>query len=85
MKNVITANELKTRGINIIENKETKNNQEILVSVRGVTKYAILPIDYFNKLREYEIEAALKQSLSDIKNGKFIVESVFKHIKRISK
>ena len=85
MKNTITANELKTRGIKVIENTKADKNQEILISVRGVTKYAILPIEYFNRLREYEIEIALKESLSDIKNGKFIEESVSKHIKRISK
>lgn len=84
MQNSITANELKTRGIKIIEAKANEN-REILITLRGITKYAIVPIEYFNELRKYEIEMALKDSITDIKNGKFIEESVAKHIKRISK
>jgi hypothetical protein len=84
MQNSITANELKTRGIKIIEAKANEN-REILITLRGITKYAIVPIEYFNELRKYEIEMALKDSITDIKNGKFIEESVAKHIKRILK
>lgn len=46
MNNSIAANELKTRGVKILE--EIGNNtdvNEILVNVRGKTKYAILSIE----------------------------------------
>jgi hypothetical protein len=86
MLSTIEANDLKVRGVKLIEQYVSENEQqEVLVNVRGKTKYAILPIKYFNKLRECEIESALKESLDDIKSGKIFIESVDKHIKRISK
>ncbi len=79
MSHKITANELKVRGIKMLEN----DTQEILVSVRGVTKYAILPIEYYNKLREFEIAIALQESLADLKDKKHKKESIDSHLKRI--
>jgi PHD/YefM family antitoxin component YafN of YafNO toxin-antitoxin module len=52
--------------------------------VRGKNKYVILSIEEYNHLREYELEAAIKESLDDIKNGKIYKESIDEHIKRIS-
>lgn len=79
MSHKITANELKVRGIKMLE----KDTQEILVSVRGVTKYAILPIEYYNKLREFEIAIALQESMADLKDKKYKKESIDSHLKRI--
>ena len=40
--------------------------------------------EYYNcQLREYELDAAIKESLEDIKNGRIIEESVEEHLKRI--
>lgn len=86
MVNSISANELKTRGVKILEEIGNEEDQkEILVNVRGKTKYAILSIEYYNKLREYELEMALKESLDDIKDGRFTIESADEHLKNISK
>lgn len=84
MSQTITANDLKTKGITILD-KETSDGAEVIVTVRGKNKYVVLPIEKYNYLRECELEAALRESQRDIKEGKFIKESVAKHVKRITR
>jgi len=74
MAQVITANELKTKGVSIL-NEETSEGNEVIVTVRGKNKYVVLPIEKYNYLRECELEAALLEAKRDIKEGRFIKES----------
>lgn len=83
MGNVITANELKTKGVTLIDQITAENN-EAIITVRGKNKYVVVSIEEYNQLREYELEAAIKESLDDVKNGKIYDESIEEHIKRIS-
>lgn len=84
MPNTITANELKTKGISIL-NEEAESGSEVIITVRGKNKFIILPIEKYNYLRECELETALNESKKDIKNKKYHKESVEKHIKRITR
>jgi len=84
MAPTITANDLKTKGISIL-NDETSDGDEVIITVRGKSKYVILPMEKYNYLRECELEAALYESRKDIKDGKVFKESVVKHIKRITR
>jgi prevent-host-death family protein len=84
MAQTITANELKTKGVTIL-NDETADGTEVIITVRGKNKFVVLPIEKYNYLRECELEAALLESKRNIKEGKFIKESVEKHIKRITR
>jgi prevent-host-death family protein len=84
MAQTITANELKTKGVSIL-NDETADGAEVIITVRGKNKFVVLPIEKYNYLRECELEAALLESKRDLKEGKFIKESVEKHIKRITR
>ena len=84
MAQTITANELKTKGVTILTD-ETADGTEVNITVRGKNKFVVLPIEKYNYLRECELEAALLESKRDIKEGKFIRESVEKHIKRITR
>lgn len=84
MAQTITANELKTKGVTIL-NDETADGTEVIITVRGKTKFVVLPIEKYNYLRECELEAALLESKRDFKAGKFVKESVEKHIKRITR
>jgi prevent-host-death family protein len=84
MAQIITANELKTKGVSIL-NEETSDGNEVIVTVRGKNKFVILPIEKYNYLRECELEAALLEAKRDIKEGRFIKEPVEKHIKRIAR
>lgn len=79
----ITANELKTKGVSVLD-KETGGESEVMISVRGKNKYVVVPIEKYNYLRECELETALIESKRDLKQKKFVKESVEKHIKRIT-
>lgn len=82
MNNTITANELKTRGVTIID-EVTSHNNEAIITVRGKNRYVVLSIEEYNQLREYELEAAIKEAQEDIENGRIYEESIDEHIKRI--
>jgi len=84
MAQTITANELKTKGVTILTD-ETADGSEVIITVRGKNKFVVLPIAKYNYLRECELEVALLASKRDIKERKFIKESVEKHIKRITR
>lgn len=84
MAHVITANELKTKGISILD-KETSDETEVIITVRGKIKYVVVPIEKYNYLRECELEAALLDTKTDIKKRKFVKESVEKHIKKLAR
>jgi len=84
MAQIITANDLKTKGVSVLD-EETSDGSEIIITVRGKNKYVVLPIEKYNYLRECELEAALLETKRDIKEGKFVKEPVEKHIKRITR
>jgi len=83
MDNVITANQLKTKGISIADNLASQG-LETIVTVRGEAKYVILPKAQYYALKEHEISAALIESKQDLKDGKFHKDSVEEHINRIT-
>ncbi|MGD9901814.1 MAG: type II toxin-antitoxin system prevent-host-death family antitoxin [Desulfurella sp.] len=78
----ISANTIKTKGISFI-NKFIKNKNEIIVSVRGKRKYVILPIEEYERIRDLEIEQAIKKAEDDYNNNRYIAESTEEHFKRI--
>lgn len=82
MIHTITANEIKTKGVNAIS-EATADDDEAFISVRGQNRYVVLSIDKYNYLRECELEAALFEAKSDIKNGNYHIETVDEHMKRI--
>ncbi len=82
MINNITANELKVKGVSILE-QMTSDQNEAIITVRGKSKYVVLTIEEYNYLRDCELEAALVESKKDIKEGKFYSDSIDEHLKRI--
>ena len=82
MGNEITANDLKVKGITAIDDV-TSNGFEAIITVRGKQKYVVMTMEEYNKLREYELEAAIIESELDIKNGKFKKGTVEDHIERL--
>ncbi len=83
MINSITANELKVKGVSILE-QMTSNQNEAIITVRGKSKYVVLTIEEYNYLRECELEAALVESRKNIKEGKFYSDSIDEHLRRIN-
>jgi hypothetical protein len=82
MTNEITANDLKVKGISAIEDI-TSSGIEAIITVRGKQKYVVVTMDEYNKFREYELEAAINESKMDIQEGKFHMDSIEEHLKRI--
>lgn len=82
--NTITANQLKTKGVSVIQNNLLEN-QELVITVRGKEKFVVMDIKQYNYLRECELDAALHQAKTDYESGNFITEDVKAHIKRITK
>lgn len=83
MENVVTANELKTKGISRID-EITANGDEAIISVRGKQRYVVMTVEQFNHLRECELEAALIETHRDLDRGETIEEPVEAHIQRIT-
>ena len=80
--NIITANELKTKGVASIGEHLAKNH-EAMITVRGQKRFVVMDIKHYNYLRECELEAALLEAKNDVKSGNYIVEDVEKHIARL--
>lgn len=83
MNNTITANDLKIKGVSILE-AHSKLGMETIITVRGQEKYVVLPKDEYNRLREYELTAAIMEAEQDLKNGRYKKGSIEDHIKRIT-
>jgi len=84
MNNIVSANLLKTRGISAVR-KVTAGGTEAVITVRGRKEYVILPLESYNRLRECELEIALREAREDIRKGKYVRESVEKHMRRIKR
>jgi PHD/YefM family antitoxin component YafN of YafNO toxin-antitoxin module len=81
--NTITANQLKTKGVSVIQNN-LLNNKELVITVRGKEKFVVMDMNHYNYLRECELDAALNQAKTDYESGNYITENVDAHIKRIT-
>ena len=79
---VVTANELKTKGIASIE-QLLQDAQEVIISVRGKPRYVVMDIAHFDYLRERELEAAWAESRADVAAGRYRQESAEDHIARL--
>ncbi len=80
----ITANQLKTKGISLIE-KHLSGNRELVITVRGKERFVVMDMQHYNYLRECELDAALHEIRADYEAGRFVTESVEEHIQRITK
>lgn len=79
---VISANEIKTRGVAAIE-LALQASPEAVISVRGKDRFVVLDIAHYHYLRECELEAALVQSRADVAEGRAVEETVEAHLARL--
>lgn len=84
MAHSITANDLKTKGVSVLE-EATSSGEEAIITVRGKNRYVVLSVDQYNYLRECELEAALSETMKDVEEGRTYSESVEEHIQRITR
>ena len=80
--NTINANELKKRGVSAIESA-LLHDSDVAISVRGQTRVVVVNLDYFQQLREYELEKAVRDAKEDLAAGRFVVETAAQHKERI--
>ncbi len=71
---VITANDLKRSGVSSIERAMTDSDEhQVLIDVRGKTKYIVLDIEEFNHYREYQLEKAIYEAEECLVSGQYRV------------
>ena len=80
--NVLTANDLKTRGISAVE-ASLEREEEVIISVRGQDKYVVMDIAKYSKLRELELEFAVQEARADYDAGRFVAETPAEHVERL--
>lgn len=83
MAHLISANDLKTKGIATIE-EATSSGNEAIITVRGQQRYVVLSVEHYNYLRECELESAVAESRRDVEEGRTVSETVEDHIARIT-
>jgi prevent-host-death family protein len=79
---VVTANDLKTKGISDIE-RALQDAQEVVISVRGKPRYVVMDLTHYDYLRECEIAAAWAQTREDVAAGRYRREGADVHIARV--
>jgi len=78
----ITANELKTKGVSVLESA-LETDDEAIITVRGKEKYVIVDLKKYSKMREYELEVALLEARADLASGQTKKETVAEHMARV--
>ena len=81
--NAITANELKTRGVSVLE-ESLLAEPEAVITVRGKDQYVVMHLEQYRYLREMELEAALLETRRDLENGDFVRETAEVHLDRVT-
>jgi len=76
---MITANDLKTKGIACVEESLTDKTEDI-ITVRGKECYVVMKIEQYHYLREMELEAALHEARRDMASRQFSKDTVDQHV-----
>lgn len=79
----LTANDLKTKGVSAVE-ACLKEDDEVIISVRGKERYVIVDIEKYAQMREYELAAALQEAKADVDAGRYTTENVAEHMQRVA-
>nr|VFK11857.1 MAG: Antitoxin Phd_YefM, type II toxin-antitoxin system [Candidatus Kentron sp. LPFa]VFK21983.1 MAG: Antitoxin Phd_YefM, type II toxin-antitoxin system [Candidatus Kentron sp. LPFa]VFK34998.1 MAG: Antitoxin Phd_YefM, type II toxin-antitoxin system [Candidatus Kentron sp. LPFa] len=80
----ISANELKTKGVTVLESTLI-DHTEAIVSVRGKDRFVVMDMAHYHYLRECELDAALAETRADLAAGRFVAESPEAHLARLEK
>jgi len=79
---IITANDLKVKGVSYLDGL-AKKYREIFISIRGKNRMVVLSIEEYERLKEADLEMAVREAETDYNKGKYIIERSEKHFKRI--
>ncbi|MDD5705156.1 MAG: type II toxin-antitoxin system prevent-host-death family antitoxin [Kiritimatiellae bacterium] len=79
---VIMAGELKRKGVSALA-PALKEDEEVLITVRGRPRYVVVTLDKYNRLRESELAQAVREARADYKAGRIEDETVTGHMRRL--
>jgi len=79
---LIQAKEIKKRGVSFLSDILEREGC-VFISVRGKPKYVVLKVEDYERLKELELEAAIKEAERDLKEGKYVVETAEEHFQRL--
>jgi PHD/YefM family antitoxin component YafN of YafNO toxin-antitoxin module len=79
---VISANEVKQRGVSVFDEILDKFS-EVIINFRGKKKYVVLDYERYKEFREYELDKAYQDVIEDIANGDYVISSAKEHIERL--
>ena len=77
---MITANDIKTRGVKAIE-EALKKRDRVPITVRGKVKYVVMEVEDYDEMRANELELAYQAVMKDYENGDYTT-SIEEHLKK---
>ena len=80
---VVTANDIKKRGVSIFDEMLNKFD-ELIISVRGKKSYVVMDMHRYEKLRALELDDAYLEVMKDVKNGDYHTD-INRHFHEIEK
>ena len=79
---VISANEVKTKGVSIFGSLLDKFD-ELIINVRGKDRYVVIDIERYKEFRKNELDIAYMKTMQDIKTGNYKTQTASEHIKEL--
>ncbi len=79
---IISANEVKTKGVSIFGDLLSKFD-ELIINVRGKNRYVVLDIERYKEFRASELDVAYLKAMQDKEDGKFKTQTAKEHIKEL--
>jgi prevent-host-death family protein len=76
---IITANEIKTKGVSVF-NKALEGNNEAIINVRGKNKFVVLSVEKYDEILAKNIDLAYLESVKDIQNNNFKTQNAKEHL-----
>jgi len=78
----VSAVELKRRGVSALQPALTADG-EAVITVRGKGKYVVMSMDTYARLREAEMDLAVREARADYAAGRVADDSIAAHLKRL--
>ncbi len=78
----IIAGEIKRRGVSAFADA-LKDDDEAIVTVRGQSRYVVMTMEKYNRLRESELAHAVRETRADYEAGRISDRSVEDHMRRL--
>jgi PHD/YefM family antitoxin component YafN of YafNO toxin-antitoxin module len=78
----VAAVELKRRGVSALE-PALAEEDEVIITVHGKGKYVVMRLETYTRLREAELDQAIREARADYAAGRIADDSVESHLKRL--